>query len=93
MYNGVSIGLWHTILLNLKNHVKTGGLAGRVRAARSGKKIETIETRVILIWIMEHSQDKASVASVGFEVSKATVVKINASKFKVVAGNSNCGSC
>ena len=35
VYNGVSIGLWHTILLNLKNHVKTGGLAGRVRAARS----------------------------------------------------------
>ena len=38
VYNGVSIGLWHTILLNLKNHVKTGGLAGRVRAARSDKK-------------------------------------------------------
>ena len=35
VYNGVSIGLWHTIVLNLKNHVKTGGLAGRVRAARS----------------------------------------------------------
>ncbi len=38
VYNGVSIGLWHTILLHLKNHVKTGELAGRVRAARSEKK-------------------------------------------------------
>jgi hypothetical protein len=39
VYNGVSIqvGLWHAILLNLKNHVKTGELAGRVRAARSEK--------------------------------------------------------
>ena len=89
VYNGVSIGLWHTILLNLKNHVKTGGLAGRVRAARSDKKIETIETRVILIWNMQHSQDNGSDTSVGFEVSKATVIKINASKFKVVAVNSN----
>ena len=75
VYNGVSIGLWHTILLNLKNHVKTGGLAGRVRAARSDKNIETIETRVILIWNMQHSQDNGSDTSVGFEVSKATVIK------------------
>ena len=64
-----------------------------MRAARSDKKIETIETRVVLIWNMEHSQDNASDASVGFEVSKATVVKINASKFKVVAGKSNSRSC
>jgi hypothetical protein len=93
VYNGVSNGLWHTILLNLKNHIKTGGLAGRVRAARSDKKIETIETRVVLFWIMQHSQDNGSDTSVGFEVSKATVIKINASQLKVVAGNSNCGSC
>jgi hypothetical protein len=89
VYNGVSNGLWHTILLNLKNHIKTGGVAGRVRAARSDKKIETIETRVVLIWNMQHSQDNGSDTSVGFEVSKATVIKINASKFKVVAVNSN----
>ncbi len=57
------------------------------------KKIETIETHVVLIWNMEHSQDNASDASVGFEVSKAPVVKIDASKFKVVAGNSNWRSC
>ena len=89
VYNGVSNGLWHTILLNLKNHIKTGGVAGRVRAARSDKKIETIETRVVLIWNMQQSQDNGSDTSVGFEVSKATVIKINASKFKVVAVNSN----
>jgi hypothetical protein len=29
VYNGASNGLWHTILLNLKNQMKTGGLAGR----------------------------------------------------------------
>ena len=60
-----------------------------MRAARSDKKIETIETRVVLIWNMQHSQDNGSDTSVGFEVWKATVIKINASKFKVVAVNSN----
>ena len=60
-----------------------------MRAARSDKKIETIETRVVLIWNMQHSQDNGSDTSVGFEVSKATEIKINASKFKVVAVNSN----
>ncbi len=89
VFNGVSNSLWHTILLNLKNHIKTGGLAGQVRAALSDKKIETIETRVVLIWNTEHIQDNGIHTSVGFEVSKATVIKINASKLKVLAVNSN----
>ncbi len=60
----------------------------RVRATRSDKKIET-KTRVVLVWNMEHSQDNGIHTSIGFEVSKATVIKINASNFKVVAVNSN----
>jgi rhamnogalacturonyl hydrolase YesR len=70
VYNGVSNGLWHTILLNPKNHIKTGGLAGRVQAARSDKKIVTIESRIVLIWNMKHSQDNGIHTSVGFEVSR-----------------------
>jgi hypothetical protein len=46
VYNEVSRGHWHAIKLN---QVKTGGPVGRVRAASSEKKIETVETRSVLI--------------------------------------------
>ncbi len=41
---------------------------------------------------MEHSQDNGSDSSVGFDVSMATVIKIHAPKFMVVAVNSNLRS-
>ena len=71
VYNEVSIGLWYTNLSKLKNHVKSGGLAGRVRAARSERQIETIQTGFVLIWSMEQSQDNGSDTFFGFRLPDA----------------------
>ena len=78
---------------NLKNQLKTGGQVGRVRAARSEKKIETAETLQVSVLIgnMEHSQDNRSDSFVESEVSMAIVIKFQAAnlKFMVVAVKSN----
>ena len=52
-------------------------------------EIETVETRLILIGIMEHSQDNHSDSSVSSssEFLMATLIKIHASKFMVLSGS------